>query len=305
VSALPRVPKPADNRRVPLAREGRPPWLRARVHTSAEVEAMRRLVTEERLHTVCYSAACPNLGECWSRGTATFMIGGNHCTRRCGFCDVATARPAPLDPGEPARVAAAVARLGLRFAVVTCVARDDLPDGGAAQMAATVRALRERCPGTGVEVLVSDYGGDEAALRAVLAAGPDVLNHNLETVERLQRRVRPAASYARSLAVLRRARELAPGIPTKSGLMLGLGEAPGELRAALRDLRAAGVGLLTLGQYLRPSPAHLPVERTLRPEEFDAWAAEARALGFEEVAAGPLVRSSYRAERLAGRGAIP
>jgi len=305
MSAAPRVPKPADNRRIPLRVEERPAWLRARVPVGAEVEAMRRLVREQRLHTVCFSAACPNLGECWSRGTATFMIGGNHCTRRCGFCDVATARPLPLDPEEPERVAEAVARLGLRFAVVTCVARDDLPDGGAAQMAATVRAIRRRCPGTGVEVLASDYGGDERALRAVLEAAPDVFNHNLETVERLQRPVRPAASYARSLGVLRRARALRPGLPTKSGLMLGLGERPDELRAALRDLREAGVELLTLGQYLRPSPAHLPVERWVPPEEFDAWAAEARALGFAEVAAGPLVRSSYRAERLAARGAIP
>jgi lipoic acid synthetase len=305
VSAAPRAPKPADNRRVPLRVDERPAWLRARVHAGAGVEAMRRLVTEQRLHTVCFSAACPNLGECWSRRTATFMIGGNHCTRRCGFCDVTTGRPLPLDPREPARVAEAVARLGLRFAVVTCVARDDLPDGGARQMAETVRAIRARCPGTGIEVLVSDYGGDEGALRLVLDAAPDVLNHNLETVERLQRRVRPAASHGRSLAVLRRARELRPGLPTKSGLMLGLGEEPEEVRAALRDLRGAGVSLLTLGQYLRPSPAHLPVERYAPPEEFEAWAAEARALGFEEVAAGPLVRSSYRAERLAGRAPIP
>ena len=295
------VPKPAENRQVPIRVEDRPPWLKARFPTTQGVDAMKRLVAEQRLHTVCFSAACPNLGECWSRGTATFMIGGNHCTRRCGFCDVKTARPAPLDPGEPARVAEAVARLGLRFAVVTCVARDDLADGGASQMAETVRAIRERCPGTGVEVLIADYGGDEAALRAVLDAAPDVLNHNLETVERLQRRVRPAASYARSLAVLRRAGELRPAIPRKSGLMLGLGEAADEVRAALRDLRAAGVALLTLGQYLRPSPEHLPMERWVPPEEFASWAAEARALGFEEVASGPLVRSSYRAEQLAGR----
>jgi lipoic acid synthetase len=298
---VPRVPKPGQNREVPLRVEERPPWLKARYRATPELEAMRRLVAEQRLHTVCFSAACPNLGECWGRGTATFMIGGSRCTRRCGFCDVATARPDPLDPGEPARVAEAVARLGLRFAVVTCVARDDLPDGGAGQMAATLRALRERCPGTGVEVLIADYRGDEAALRTVLDASPDVLNHNLETVARLQRRVRPAASYERSLGVLRRAGALRPDIPTKSGLMLGLGERADELREALRDLRAAGVSLLTLGQYLRPSPEHLPMERWVPPEEFDAWAAEARALGFAEVAAGPLVRSSYRAEQLAGR----
>ena len=295
------VPKPAENRRTPLQLADRPPWLRARFHATPELDAMKKLVAEQKLHTVCFSAACPNLGECWGRGTATFMIGGNHCTRRCGFCDVATARPAALDPGEPGRVAEAVAKLGLRFAVVTCVARDDLADGGAGQMAATVRAIRSLCPGVGIEILISDYAGDESALRAVLGAAPDVLNHNLETVARLQRRVRPAAGYERSLGLLRRAGELAPEIPRKSGLMLGLGETGDELRAAFRDLHAAGVTLLTLGQYLRPSPDHLPMDRWVPPEEFDAWADEARALGFAEVAAGPLVRSSYRAEQLAGR----
>jgi lipoic acid synthetase len=295
------VPKPAENRRTPLQLADRPPWLRARFHATPELDAMKKLVAEQKLHTVCFSAACPNLGECWGRGTATFMIGGNHCTRRCGFCDVATARPAARDPGEPARVAEAVAKLGLRFAVVTCVARDDLADGGAGQMAATVRAIRSLCPGVGIEILISDYAGDESALRAVLDAEPDVLNHNLETVARLQRRVRPAAGYERSLGVLRRAGELAPEIPRKSGLMLGLGETGDELRAAFRDLHAAGVTLLTLGQYLRPSPDHLPMDRWVPPEEFDAWAGEARAIGFAEVAAGPLVRSSYRAEQLAGR----
>jgi lipoic acid synthetase len=284
---------------LPLA-GARPPWLKVRLRPGPEFQAVADAVRENGLHTVCSSAACPNLGECWARGTATFMIGGNRCTRRCGFCDVTTARPAPLDPGEPERVAAAVATLGLRFAVVTCVARDDLPDGGAGQMAATVRAIRRRCPGTGVEVLIADYKGREDALRSVLDAGPDVLNHNLETVERLQRRVRPAASYARSLDVLRRAGRLRPDIPTKSGLMLGLGEREAEVERALGDLREAGVGLLTLGQYLRPSPAHLAVERYVPPAEFDAWAERARALGFREVAAGPLVRSSYRAEKLAG-----
>jgi lipoic acid synthetase len=197
-------------------------------------------------------------------------------------------------------VAEAVAALGLRFAVVTCVARDDLADGGAGQMAATVRAIRARSPGVGVEVLIADYGGDESALRAVLEAGPDVLNHNLETVERLQRKVRPAASYERSLFVLRRAGELRPDVPTKSGLMLGLGEREQEVEQALRDLRAAGVGLLTIGQYLRPSLDHLPVARWVPPAEFDAWHARSRALGFRDVASGPLVRSSYHAERLAG-----
>ncbi len=284
---------------LPLAGE-RPPWLRVRMRLGPEFEAVAETVRRERLHTVCYSAACPNLGECWARGTATFMIGGNRCTRRCGFCDVTTARPDPLDPDEPARVARAVERLGLRFAVVTCVARDDLADGGAGQMAATVRAIRERCPGTGVEVLIADYKGSEDALRSVLRADPDVLNHNLETVARLQRRVRPAARYARSLDLLRRAGELRPDIPTKSGLMLGLGERDAELEQALADLRDAGVSLLTLGQYLRPSPRHLAVARYLPPAEFAAWAERARALGFRDVAAGPLVRSSYHAEQLAG-----
>jgi lipoic acid synthetase len=202
-------------------------------------------------------------------------------------------------------VARAVAELGLHFAVVTCVARDDLPDGGAAQMAATVRAIRRRCPGTGIEVLIADYKGDEAALRGVLDAGPDVLNHNIETVERLQRRVRPAASHARSLAVLRRAGELRPDVPTKSGLILGMGEREEEIDATLRDLRAAGVTLLTIGQYLRPSPDHLPVDRWVPPDEFDAWADRARRLGFCHVASGPLVRSSYHAETLAGHPEAP
>lgn len=281
-------------------RPDRPAWLRVRVRATPEFDGVARTVQEQKLHTVCFSAACPNLGECWARGTATFMIGGNRCTRACGFCDVATGRPAPLDPGEPERVAEAVAKLRLRFAVVTAVARDDLADGGAGQMAATVRAIRARCPGTGVEVLIPDYKGREEDLRTVLDARPDVLNHNLETVERLQRAVRKAGRWERSLGLLRRAAELAPEIPTKSGLMLGLGETDAELDAALAALRAAGVRLLTLGQYLQPSPAHLPVARFVPPAEFDAWAERARSLGFDDVAAGPLVRSSYHADRLAG-----
>ncbi len=294
-----RVARPVLNRAVPNDRKGRPDWLKVRVKVTPEFERIARLVKEQSLHTVCSSASCPNLGECWSRGTATFMIGGNTCTRRCGFCDVATGRPEGLDPFEPGRVAHAVAELGLRFAVVTCVARDDLPDGGAGQMAATIRAIRARCPGTGVEVLIADYKGDESALRTVLDADPDVLNHNLESVERLQRKVRAAASYERSLRVLRRAGELRPDIPTKSGLILGMGERDEEIEQTLRDLRGAGVRLLTLGQYLRPSEEHLPVDRWVTPAEFDAWGERARALGFEQVASGPLVRSSYHAETLA------
>jgi lipoyl synthase len=295
-----RVARPQLNRATPVARGGRPDWLKVRVRSNPELELVKRTVTEKRLNTVCFSAACPNLNECWSRGTATFMIGGSRCTRRCAFCDVVTGRPDALDPHEPARVAAAVAELGLRFAVVTCVARDDLPDGGAGQMADTVRAIRERCPAVGVEVLIADYGGDEAALACVLEAGPDVLNHNLETVARLQRKVRPAASYDRSLFVLRRAGELRPDLPIKSGLILGMGEAEAEIEQALCDLRGAGVSLLTLGQYLRPSPDHLPLDRWVPPAEFAAWAKRARALGFRQVASGPLVRSSYHAESLAG-----
>jgi lipoic acid synthetase len=279
----------------------RPPWLRVRLRATPEFQRVQQLVVEQRLNTVCFSAACPNLGECWSRGTATFMIGGNTCTRACGFCDVQTGRPGALDADEPARVARAVARLGLRFAVVTAVARDDLADGGAGQMAATVRAIREHCPAAGVEVLIPDYKGREPDLRTVLDAGPDVLNHNLETVERLQRRVRKAGRYARSLELLRRAAQRAPGIPTKSGIMLGLGEKDAEVDATLRDLRAAGVRLLTIGQYMSPSPDHLPVERWVTPEEFEAWAQRARALGFDDAACGPLVRSSYHADRLAER----
>ncbi|HME70988.1 MAG TPA: lipoyl synthase [Myxococcota bacterium] len=283
------------------AQSPRPAWLKVRLRMTPQFEAVARTVNEQNLHTVCLSAACPNLGECWARGTATFMIGGNHCTRRCGFCDVTTARPAPLDPLEPERVAKAVAALGLGFAVITAVARDDLLDGGAAHMAATIRALRRGSPGTGVEVLIPDYKGREEDLRAVLQAGPDVVNHNLETVERLQRRVRPAARYERSLGLLKRAAELRPEIATKSGLMLGLGEHDAEVEAALGDLRRAGVALLTIGQYLRPSPQHLPVERFVPPSEFESWGERARALGFRDVASGPLVRSSYHAERLAGR----
>lgn len=277
----------------------RPPWLRVRFRQTPELERVQSLVRDLRLHTVCQSAACPNLSECWSHGTATVMIGGNLCTRRCGFCDVATGRPEPLDPGEPHRVAEAIAALGLRFAVITAVARDDVKDGGAGHFAATLRAIHELAPACKVEVLIPDFRGSEGALATVLDAGPDVLNHNVETVERLQRRVRPQARYDRSLGVLAASRRLRPDIPTKTGVMLGLGEEREEVRRTLADIRAQGCDLLTIGQYLRPGPSHLPVARHVSPEEFEAWGEEARRLGFREVASGPLVRSSYRAERLA------
>ncbi|MFQ5698091.1 MAG: lipoyl synthase [Myxococcota bacterium] len=277
----------------------RPPWIRVRLRSSPRLERVRALVGDLRLHTVCESAACPNLAECWSEGTATLMIAGNRCTRRCGFCDVETARPAPLDPDEPERVAEAIAALGLRFAVITSVARDDLRDGGAAHFRETVEAVHRRAPDCRVEVLIPDFKGEREALRCVLEAGPDVLNHNLETVERLQRKVRPAARYERSLDLLGRAARLRPEIPTKTGLMLGLGETEAEVRQTLRDIRERECRLLTLGQYLRPSAAHLPVARYLTPDEFRRWEDEARGLGFRDVAAGPLVRSSYHADRLA------
>ena len=282
-----------------MSTQPRPEWIRVRYRQTPELEHLLELVQREKLHTVCQSAACPNLGECWSHGTATFMIAGTRCTRACGFCDVATGRPGPLDAGEPERVAHAIAELGLRFAVVTSVARDDLDDGGAEHFARTIAAIRARAPGCKVEVLIPDLKGSLDALRTVLDAGPDVLNHNLETVERLQRPVRKAGRYDRSLELLANAARLRPDIPTKTGLRLGLGERDDEVRTALADIRAHGCRLLTLGQYLAPSPAHLPVARWVTPKEFDAWAEVARALGFDEVFSGPLVRSSYRAEKLA------
>ena len=293
----------------PRRHPNRPPWLRVRYQQTPELESLQGLVRGLGLHTVCESAGCPNLPECWSRGTATFMIGGNVCTRRCGFCDVQTARPSALDPEEPIRVATAIRSLGLRFAVVTAVARDDVRDGGAAHFAATIESIHELAPGCQVEVLIPDFKGSEWALRTVLDADPDVLNHNVETVERLQRRVRPQAKYDRSLRVLETARRIRPDIPTKTGIMVGLGETDAEIHRTLEDIHAHGCELLTIGQYLRPSPAHLPVERYVTPQAFDAYAEEAREIGFKEVASGPLVRSSYRAEQLAAsvrpRGAAP
>jgi lipoic acid synthetase len=247
------------------------------------------------LHTVCQEARCPNIGECWGHRTATFMLLGDRCTRNCGFCAVTHGRPLAVDAGEPLRVAEAVARLGLRHVVVTSVNRDDLPDGGAAHFAATARALRRLLPACRIEVLVPDFQGNLASVAQVVASPIDVFNHNLETVPRLYRRVRAGARYERSLTVLHAAREGQAGLLTKSGLMLGLGETEEELLRVFSDLRAIGCDILTLGQYLRPSRDHLPVERYVPPEEFTDLRAEALALGFRHVEAGPLVRSSYHA----------
>ena len=277
----------------------RPSWLRQRLPAGENYRELKSLLRDLRLHTVCESAACPNVGECWSRRTATFMILGNVCTRRCGFCAVQKGAPLPVDYDEPRRVAEAAASLGLRYAVLTSVNRDDRKDGGAELFALAVRALRDRLPECRVEVLIPDFQGSHAALDLVLDAAPDVLNHNLETVPRLYRQVRLGARYERSLGLLAYSKSARPEIPTKSGLMLGLGETPEELLAVLRDLRAQNVDLLTLGQYLRPSLKHLPVMRYVPPDEFAALRRQAEALGFRHVESGPLVRSSYRAAEAA------
>ncbi|MGH9675216.1 MAG: lipoyl synthase [Bryobacteraceae bacterium] len=283
---------------VQLAETGppRPPWLRAPAPVGANYRELKSLVERLRLHTVCESAACPNVGECWNRRTATFMILGNVCTRRCGFCAVQKGPPLEVDADEPRRVGEAVRALGLRYAVVTSVNRDDLRDGGARQFAQTIAAIREAVAGCGVEVLVPDFQGSAEAVRIVMDAAPDVLNHNTETVPRLYRQVRLGARYERSLELLALAKRLRPEIRSKSGLMLGIGERIGEVREVMRDLRVHGVDILTLGQYLRPSPRHLPVMRFVPPEEFAALRAEGLELGFRHVESGPLVRSSYHAD---------
>jgi len=284
---------------LPIA-ERKPEWLRVKADMGPEYRALKRTMRSNELVTVCEEAGCPNIFDCWNAGTATFMINGERCTRACGFCLVDTRHPLALDPGEPARVAAAVASMGLRHAVVTAVARDDLTDGGAAAFAATIEAIRTRGgDGVGVEVLIPDCKGDPAALDVIFAARPDVLNHNLETVLRLQRAVRPSASYARSLAVLARAK--AAGLTTKSGLMVGLGETTDEVVAAMADLRAVGVDVLTIGQYLRPTANHLPVARWWTPDEFDDLRVVGEAMGFAHVQSSPLTRSSYHAGTAFGR----
>jgi lipoic acid synthetase len=277
----------------------KPDFAVARVRHDAGVLALKRTMRDLSLVTVCEEAGCPNLSECWADGTATFMINGADCTRACGFCLVGTGKPAALDPSEPERVAEAVDRMGLAFAVVTAVARDDLEDGGAAAFAATIEAIRRRRPGTEVEVLIPDCKGDPTALDTIFAARPDVLNHNLETVARLQRAVRPSASYARSLAVLARAADA--GLVTKSGLIVGMGETDDEVVEALADLAAVGVDIVTIGQYLRPTTNHLPIHRWVEPAVFDGWRSAGAALGIAHVEASPLTRSSHHAKAAAAR----
>ncbi len=277
----------------------KPEWLRARLRIGPEQLQLRQTLRDLSLVTVCEEAGCPNISECWTDGTATFMINGERCTRACGFCLVDTRRPQALDADEPERVAEAVVRMGLSHAVITAVARDDLPDGGAAAFAETIAAVRRRAPGCAVEVLIPDCKGDAESLELLWAARPDVLNHNLETVARLQRAVRPSAGYARSLAVLARAK--AAGLTTKSGIILGMGETDDEVRGALADLAGVGVDIVTLGQYLRPTTHHLPVARWVEPSTFTALAVDGEALGIGHVEASPLTRSSYHARQAAAQ----
>jgi lipoyl synthase len=284
----------ARNAATPIERK--PPWIKIKANMGPQYRELRSLVADEGLHTVCQEAGCPNIYECWEDREATFLIGGDQCTRRCDFCQIDTGKPAAFDADEPRRVAESVARMGLRYATVTGVARDDLADGGAWLYAETVRQIHAQVPGCGVELLIPDFDGKPDQLAEVFGARPEVLAHNVETVPRIFRRIRPAFDYQRSLEVLTAAR--ADGLVTKSNLILGLGEERAEISQALRDLHAAGCELVTITQYLRPSPRHHPVERWVEPEEFVELAAEAEQIGFAGVMSGPLVRSSYRAGRL-------
>ena len=273
-----------------------PPWLKKRLPAGSGISEVAQIIADLHLATVCDGAHCPNRAECYARRTATFMILGETCTRTCGFCAVAAGAPAPVRDEEAGAVAEAAARLGLRHVVITSVTRDDLPDGGAGHFARTIRAVRDRLGDAVIEVLTPDFAGRAESVDTVLAARPDIFNHNVETPERLYPRVRPQANYARSLAVLRRAAQATPRVHTKSGFMVGLGETDAEIRGVLRDLRGVGCDIVTIGQYLAPSPQHLPVVRFVEPAEFDAWRAEAKSMGFAAVAAAPFVRSSYHAE---------
>jgi len=288
------------NAQTPIERK--PEWIKTRARMGPEYTALQSLVKSEELHTVCQEAGCPNIYECWEDREATFLIGGSQCTRRCDFCQIDTGKPAAYDTDEPRRVAESVRRMGLRYATVTGVARDDLPDEGAWLHAETVRAIHETNPGTGVELLATDFSGDAALLAEVFSSRPEVFAHNVETVPRIFKRIRPAFRYERSLGVLSAARDA--GLITKSNLILGMGEERAEVSQALRDLHAAGCDIITLTQYLRPSPRHLPIARWVRPEEFVELKQEAEELGFLGVLAGPLVRSSYRAGRLWARSML-
>lgn len=312
-STLPRANRGAAKTRplkIPVRAAGeplprKPLWIRARAPTDPKVLALKQLLREKQLHTVCEEAACPNLGECFAHGTATFMIMGDLCTRRCPFCDVAHGRPQPLDPDEPEHLADAVEQMGLNYVVITSVDRDDLKDGGAAHFADCIEAVRRRVPLIRIEILTPDFRKRETiALNELARALPDVFNHNLETVPRLYRRARPGAVYDGSLQLIRRFKQAHPHIPAKSGLMLGLGETLDEVKQVLRDLRAHDCDWLTLGQYLQPSRHHLPVERFVHPDEFDELGDYAHSIGFINVASGPMVRSSYHADRQAAGQAV-
>jgi lipoyl synthase len=281
------------------SRQPKPDWLKVRAPGSENYLRLKSIMRELALNTVCEDARCPNIGECWHHGTATFMILGDVCTRACSYCAVAHGKPNELDTAEPARVAEAVARMGLQYAVITSVDRDDLADGGASIFAATIRDTRARVPSCRIEVLIPDFQGMEAPLRAVLDAGPDVLNHNTETVPRLYRMARSGGRYTRTLELLERSRRYAPAIATKTGLMVGLGEEIEEVVSVFDDLRQVGVSILTIGQYLRPSPAHAPMARYYHPDEFAELKRIALAKGFVHVESGPLVRSSYHAHEQA------
>ncbi|MDA8192386.1 MAG: lipoyl synthase [Thermaerobacter sp.] len=287
---LPLMPTKRTAPRQPL-----PSWIKIRVSQGQNFQELKDMMRTQTLHTVCEEALCPNIYECWEERTATFLLLGDICTRNCGFCAITTGRPSGLDREEPARVAATARAMGLKHAVLTSVTRDDLADGGAEIFAETIRQIRQQLPGCGIEVLTPDMLGNWEAVAVIAAARPEVYNHNTETVPRLYARVRPKARYERSLELLRRVKEQDPGIVTKSGLMVGLGETRDELRAVFRDLRANRVDVLTVGQYLRPDGKHLPVQRFVPPEEFAEYQAEALSLGFLHVESGPLVRSSYHA----------
>ena len=290
-----RIPVKVEPTRGPIARK--PPWIRAKAPTSPRVRELKTLLREQNLHTVCEEASCPNLGECFTHGTATFMVMGDLCTRRCPFCDVAHGRPQPLDPDEPRHLAEAVRIMGLKYVVITSVDRDDLRDGGARHFAECVRHTRDYVPTIKIEILVPDFRGRmEKAISELQVSPPDVFNHNLETVPRLYKKARPGSDYQWSLDLIRRFSEVEPEVPTKSGLMLGLGEEIDEVKQVLVDLRSHSCNMLTLGQYLQPSRAHLPVERFVTPDEFNELGEFARGLGFSNVASGPLVRSSYHAD---------